>query len=37
MKLSTKDFSWVPFVDSCQKEHWDNLVGWVFQWLRPNP
>uniref|UniRef100_K3ZSR7 Rx N-terminal domain-containing protein n=1 Tax=Setaria italica TaxID=4555 RepID=K3ZSR7_SETIT len=31
MKLPAQDFSWVPFVDSRQKEHWDNL------WLRPDP
>ena len=37
MQLPTQDFSWVPFVDSRQKEHWDNLVGCVSQWLRPNP
>jgi hypothetical protein len=37
MKLPTQDFSWVPFVDSRQKEHWDNLAGCVSQWLRPNP
>jgi len=29
MQLPTQDFSWVPLVDSRQKEHWDNLVGCV--------
>ncbi|WVZ61675.1 hypothetical protein U9M48_011512 [Paspalum notatum var. saurae] len=37
MQLPTQDFSWVPFIDSHQKEHWDNLHGNVSQWLRPNP
>ncbi|CAL5078010.1 unnamed protein product [Urochloa decumbens] len=37
MQLPTEDFSWVPFVDSRQKEHWDNLHSCVSLWLRPDP
>jgi hypothetical protein len=37
MELPTQDFSWVPFVHSVQKEHWENLHGCVSQWYRPNP
>ncbi|KAF8731329.1 hypothetical protein HU200_016384 [Digitaria exilis] len=36
-QLPTQDFSWVPYVDSCQKEHWDNLHRFSTQWFRPNP
>jgi len=37
MQLPTQDFSWAPFVDSRQKEHWENLHGCCSQWYRPNP
>ncbi|CAL4994827.1 unnamed protein product [Urochloa decumbens] len=37
MQLPTQDFSWVPFLDSCQKKHWENLHRCVSQWHRPNP
>jgi hypothetical protein len=37
MELPTQDFSWVPFVHSVQKEHWENLHSCVSQWYRPNP
>ncbi|XP_066398911.1 uncharacterized protein [Miscanthus floridulus] len=37
MQLPTQDFSWVPYVDSHQKEHWDNLHSCGTQWFRPNP
>ncbi|CAL5077122.1 unnamed protein product [Urochloa decumbens] len=36
-QLPTQDFSWVPYVDSCQKDHWDNLHSFSSQWFRPNP
>ncbi|TVU40682.1 hypothetical protein EJB05_14152, partial [Eragrostis curvula] len=37
MQLPTRDFSWVPYVDSDQKKHWDNLHSFGTQWFRPNP
>jgi hypothetical protein len=37
MQLPTQDFSWVPFLDSRQKKHWENLHNCVSQWNRPNP
>jgi hypothetical protein len=37
MQLSTKDFSWVPDVDTHHKEHWDNLHNFGTDWFRPNP
>ncbi|XP_062189348.1 uncharacterized protein LOC133892526 [Phragmites australis] len=36
-QLTTQDFSWVPYVDSCQKKHWDNVHSFSSQWFRPNP
>ncbi|CAN6196742.1 unnamed protein product [Urochloa humidicola] len=37
MQLPTQDFSWVTYVDSHQKEHWDSLHSFGTQWFRPNP
>ncbi|KAJ1287536.1 hypothetical protein BS78_02G017900 [Paspalum vaginatum] len=37
MQLPTEDFSWVPYVDTHHKEHWDNLHIFGTHWLRPNP
>ncbi|CAD6221516.1 unnamed protein product [Miscanthus lutarioriparius] len=37
MQLPTEDFSWVPYVDSHQKKHWDNVHRFGSQWFRPNP
>ncbi|CAL5077993.1 unnamed protein product [Urochloa decumbens] len=37
VQLPTQDLSWVPYVDSRQKEHWDNLHRFGTQWFRPNP
>uniref|UniRef100_A0A0A9DGV1 Uncharacterized protein n=1 Tax=Arundo donax TaxID=35708 RepID=A0A0A9DGV1_ARUDO len=37
MQLPIQDFSWVPYVDSHNKEHWDILHGFGTQWFRPNP
>ncbi|XP_062189349.1 uncharacterized protein LOC133892527 [Phragmites australis] len=37
IQLPTQDLSWVPHVDSRQKEHWDNLHSFRTQWFRPNP
>ncbi|KAL6848647.1 hypothetical protein ACP4OV_021230 [Aristida adscensionis] len=36
-ELAAQDLSWVPYVDSWQKEHWDNLHSFSTQWFRPNP
>ncbi|WVZ61686.1 hypothetical protein U9M48_011520 [Paspalum notatum var. saurae] len=36
-QLPTQDFSWVPYVDSRQKKHWENLHNFSTQWFRPNP
>ncbi|KAF8698843.1 hypothetical protein HU200_035103 [Digitaria exilis] len=36
-QLPTQDFSWVPYVESSDKEHWDNVHGTMSQLLRPNP
>ncbi|XP_066393027.1 uncharacterized protein [Miscanthus floridulus] len=35
--LPTEDLSWVPYGESQQKEHWDNLLSFATQWFRPNP
>ena len=37
MQLPTEDFSWVPNVDTHQKEHWDKIFSLGTQWFRPNP
>ncbi|KAF8673182.1 hypothetical protein HU200_048731 [Digitaria exilis] len=37
MQLPTQDLSWVPNVDTDQKEHWDNIHSLGSQWFRPNP
>ncbi|KAL6647741.1 hypothetical protein ACP70R_015178 [Stipagrostis hirtigluma subsp. patula] len=36
-QLHAPDFSWVPYVDSLQKEQWNNLHSFSTQWFRPNP
>uniref|UniRef100_K4A0M0 Rx N-terminal domain-containing protein n=2 Tax=Setaria TaxID=4554 RepID=K4A0M0_SETIT len=42
-QLPTQDLSWVPYADSCKKEHWgkkehwDNLYSFSTRWFRPNP
>ncbi|CAL5034552.1 unnamed protein product [Urochloa decumbens] len=36
-QLPTQDFSWVPYIYSSMKEHWDNLQILGSQWFRPNP
>ncbi|XP_062188487.1 uncharacterized protein LOC133891758 [Phragmites australis] len=36
-RLPMQDLSWVPYVDSCQRKHWDNLHSFSSQWFRPNP
>jgi hypothetical protein len=36
-QLPTQDFAWVPYADSCQKEHWDKLNSFSTLWFRPNP
>ncbi|KAJ1287539.1 hypothetical protein BS78_02G018000 [Paspalum vaginatum] len=37
MRLPTDDFSWVPYVDTHHREHWDNVHIIGTQWFRPNP
>jgi len=37
MQLPIQVFSWVPFVHSCKKEHWENLHMLVSQWFRSDP
>jgi hypothetical protein len=37
MQLPIQDLSWVPYVQSHQKEHWDTLLSLGTQWFRPNP
>ncbi|XP_062201806.1 uncharacterized protein LOC133904356 [Phragmites australis] len=36
-QLPTQDFSWVPYVESSHKEHWNNIHSSLTQWFRPNP
>ncbi|TVU42811.1 hypothetical protein EJB05_09234, partial [Eragrostis curvula] len=36
-QLHTQNFFWVPSVNSCQREHWDNFFSLGSQWFRPNP
>jgi hypothetical protein len=37
LQLPTKDFSWVPDIDTHHKEHWDILHRFGTDWFRPNP
>ena len=37
VQLPTQDFRWAPYVDSQQKEHWDNHPRFCTQWFRPDP
>ncbi|WVZ61671.1 hypothetical protein U9M48_011508 [Paspalum notatum var. saurae] len=37
LQLPTQDLPWVPYVDSHQKERWDNLHSFGTRWFRPNP
>lgn len=37
MQLPTEGFSWVPNVDTHQKEHWHNILSLGTQCFRPNP
>ncbi|CAD6220437.1 unnamed protein product [Miscanthus lutarioriparius] len=37
MQLPIEDFSWVPNVDTHQKEQLNNILSLGTQWLRPNP
>ncbi|XP_066358352.1 uncharacterized protein [Miscanthus floridulus] len=36
-QLPTQDFSWVPYVESTHKEHWNSIHSSLTQWFRPNP
>nr|CAB3495546.1 unnamed protein product [Digitaria exilis] len=36
-QLPTQDFSWVPYVESSDKEHWNSIHGTMSKLLRPNP
>ncbi|CAL5077970.1 unnamed protein product [Urochloa decumbens] len=36
-QLPVHDFSWVPYVDSGDKHHWNNAHGIFSKWFRPNP
>ena len=36
-QLPTEDFSWVPYVESGHKEHWNSIHGILSQVSRPNP
>ncbi|CAL4932489.1 unnamed protein product [Urochloa decumbens] len=36
-QLPMQDFSWVPYVDSWHRKHWDNLHSFSTQWFRPDP
>jgi len=36
-QLPTQDFSWVPYVESGHKEHWNSIHGILSQVSRPNP
>jgi len=36
-QLPTQCLSWVPYVYSSRKEHWNNLHSLASQWFRPNP
>nr|TKW30244.1 hypothetical protein SEVIR_2G022900v2 [Setaria viridis] len=42
-QIEQEDLSWVPYADSCKKEHWgkkehwDNLYSFSTRWFRPNP
>jgi hypothetical protein len=36
-QLPTQDFSWVPYVESGHKEHWNRIHGILSQVSRPNP
>ncbi|KAM3384450.1 hypothetical protein ACQJBY_008849 [Aegilops geniculata] len=35
--LPTQDFSWVPYLDSGHKDHWNSIHSSLTQWFRPNP
>jgi hypothetical protein len=35
--LPRQDFSWVPYLDSGDKEHWNAMHSSLTQWFRPNP
>ncbi|CAL5092792.1 unnamed protein product [Urochloa decumbens] len=37
LQLPTQDFSWVPYVESSHKEHWNTMHSNLSQWFRPNP
>jgi hypothetical protein len=37
VQLPTQDFSWVPYVESSHKEHWNSIHSSLTQWFRPNP
>ncbi|WVZ61670.1 LOW QUALITY PROTEIN: hypothetical protein U9M48_011508 [Paspalum notatum var. saurae] len=37
LQLPTQDLPWVPYVESHQKERWDNLHSFGTRWFRPNP
>jgi len=36
-RLPTQDFSWVPYVDSSHKDHWNSMHSSLTQWFRPDP
>ncbi|CAO1939893.1 unnamed protein product [Urochloa humidicola] len=36
-QLPMHDFCWVPYVDSGDKHHWNNIHGIFSKWFRPNP
>ncbi|KAJ1287519.1 hypothetical protein BS78_02G016300 [Paspalum vaginatum] len=37
LQLPTQNLPWVPYVESQQKERWDNLHSFGTRWFRPNP
>ncbi|GJM96378.1 hypothetical protein PR202_ga13205 [Eleusine coracana subsp. coracana] len=36
-QLPRQDFSWVPYLESGDKEHWNAMHSSLTQWFRPNP
>ena len=36
-QVPTQDFSWVPYIDSWHRKHWDNLHRFSTQWFRSDP
>jgi len=36
-QLPTQDFSWVPYVESSHKDHWNSMHSSLAQWFRPDP